>query len=239
MIERHWWWLTLLAYLLLLLLEWTIIHAQVLWWVDMVRLMNALAIWLQWVSQHLFSLESIVTKISLMTLGAVYVHRILLVCLVIAGLSWLLRSSSAWSGWTVVWVVESKSVLGHVVQIMLSFQLYLLELLLYLDLVLLTRRKIVTLLLRIVAIGCVGVAWYRLIHVAREVLVGIWVFTTEESSLCQTFGGWIYDACLLFWWWTLWLGKMHDVLFNTLISNRSWLAWVIYIIWIFVLHLIG
>lgn len=122
---------------------------------------------------------------------------------------------------------------------MLSFELYLLQLFLYLYLILLTWRKIVTLLLRVVAIRFVRIARYWLVHVARYVLVRAWVLSAEESTLCESFSGWVYDASLLLGRWTLRLGKMYDSLFHALIGNWSWGAWVAGIALMFgILHLI-
>ena len=122
---------------------------------------------------------------------------------------------------------------------MLSFELYLLQLFLYLNLILLTWRKIVTLLLRVMAIRFVRVTRNWLVHVTRYVLIRAWVLSTEESSLCHTFCGWVYDASLLLWRWTLRLGKMHDSLFHALVGDWSWGTWVASIALMFrILHLV-
>jgi len=122
---------------------------------------------------------------------------------------------------------------------MLSFELYLLKLFLYLNLILLTWRKIVTLLLRVVAIRFVRVARYWLVHVALYVLIRAWVFSAEESALCESFGSWVYNASLQLWRWTLRFGKLHDSLFHALIGDWRWGAWVAGIALMFgILHLV-
>lgn len=231
--QRHRCLLPLLAYLWLILFE-----RVALTWIHVIRLMNALAIRLKWVSQHLFTVDAVIAKIGLAycALCTVYVYRLLFVCLVVVLLSWLLGRSSAWCGWTVVRVSVSKPILRHIVEIMLSLELYLLQLLLYLY-ILLIWRKVVSLLLRGMTV-VVRIARYWLVDAALKVLIWVRVLSAKEPSLSHSFVLRVNDACLLLGWWALWLGEVNYSLLHGLVRDWSRCTWVVDVSRIFVLHLI-
>ena len=206
--------------------------------IHVIWLMNALTIRLKRVSQHLLSVYFVITIIRLSYLGAIDIDWVLLVGLIVVSLPRLLRGPPAWSGWTVVRASVSKTILGNVAQVLLSFHLHLLKLLLYLNLILLTWREVVALLLRLMTIICVWVTWDWLVHAALEIVVGVRILSTKESSLSHSFGLRIDDACLLFWWWTLWLGEVHHSLLYRVICDGCWCAWIVDVVF-FVLHLIS